>query len=279
MVGRITAAALLCAGVVASSAAASERELPWSGGQAVVSAFEAHAAQWVNATAGRGDLQVICNGNTDWAALAAQGGFDPNLVWGYVMMRFEPRTLRWEPLPYTHVSEAGCLYADRFWAAPDKERTKRCQIGSTPVYAERTTLRTKVVSRTVKKRVRGKLRTVRVRQRVKVPVTVTVRVGSEPVYDVCPDWRRTLFALQTIAHEAMHLRGIDSESLAECHGMQYLGHLAVHLGATPAFARELARDFHATFYRPERGEYWHADCVDGGPLDLNPASSSWPAGF
>ena len=73
--------------------------------------------------------------------------------------------------------------------------------------------------------------------------------------------------------------GITSESITECYGMQLLAHTAIQFGATPEFARELAADYAAAWYVPTRGTYWRADCVDGGPLDLNPSSSSWPAGF
>jgi hypothetical protein len=273
------AAAIFLAGVFASSTAAQDRELPWASGQSVVSGFEAQAAQVVNGIAQRTDLQVICNGNTDWGVLAVQGGFDANLVWGYVMSRFNTQTRRWEPLPYTHVSEAACLYADRFWAASDKTSTKNCQISSTPVYENRTVTRVKYQWKTVKKRVGKKVKTVRIKQRTVATSTVQVKVGDEPVYSVCRDWSETLFALQTFPHESMHLRGITSESLAECYGMQLLAHTAIQFGATPEFAREIAKDYAATWYVPARGIYWRADCVDGGPLDLNPSSSSWPAGF
>lgn len=273
-----TAAACLAAGVGASSSAAQDRELPWASGQSVVSAFEARAAQIVNGIAKRGDVQVICNGNTDWGALARQGEFDPSEVWGYVITRFNVKTFQWEPLPYTHVSEAACLYADRFWAAADKSTTKNCQTGTASIYEDRTVSRVTYQWKKVKKRVGGKLKSVRVKKKVVVPTTASVKVGEEPTYSICSDWRSTLPALETFSHEAMHLAGITSESLAECYGMQMIAHVARELGATPEFSRELAKDFLDTWYVPGRGEYWRADCVDGGPLDLHPSSASWPAG-
>ena len=272
-------AAICLAGILASSAAADDRELPWASGQAVVSPFEATAAQWVNRVAERQDLQVICNGNYDWGVLAAQGGFDPALVWGYVIQRFNVKTFRWEAHPYTHVSEAGCLYADRFWAAPDKTLTKNCQTGSTPLYEDRVITKVKYQWKTVKKRVKGTVKKVRVRNRVVVDTVVSVKVGEEPIHSICTDWPDTLFALNTFSHETMHLRGVTSESVAECWGMQLMAQVAIHFGATPEFAREIASDFLTTWYNPSRGEYWRADCVDGGSLDLSPASTSWPAGY
>lgn len=273
-----TAAACLAAGVWASSTAAQDRELPWASGQSVVSAFEAQAAQIVNGLAKRSDLQVICNGNSDWGVLAQQGGFDPSAVWGYVITRFNVKTFQWEPLPYTHVSEAACLYADRFWAAADKSTTKNCRTGSAPLYEDRTVSHVTYQWQKVKKRVGGKLKSVRVKKRVVVTTTASVKVGEEPTYSTCGDWHRTLFALQTISHEAMHLAGITSESLAECYGMQLLAQVARELGATPEFSRELAKDYLDAWYVPGRGEYWRADCVDGGALDLHPSSASWPGG-
>ena len=271
--------AICLAGNFASTAGAGDRELPWASGQAVVSPFEATAAQWVNRVAERQDLQVICNGNHDWGVLAAQGRFDPAFVWGYVIQRFSVKTLRWEPDPYTHVSEAGCLYVDRFWAAPDKNLTKNCQTGSSPVYEDRVVSKVSYQWRTVKKRVEGKIKKVRVRKRVVVDTIVSVKVGEEPVYSICTDWSDTLFALNTLAHETMHLRGVTSESVAECWGMQLMAQVAIHFGATREFAREIASDYLTAWYTPNRGAYWHPDCFDGGSLDLSPASSSWPAGF
>ncbi len=265
--------------VFAGSSAAEDRELPWASGQSVVSEFEGLAAQWVNQVAQRSDLQVICNGNTDWGILAAQQKFDPNRVWGYVFMRFNVATFRWEPFNYTHVSEAACLYADRFWGAADKELTKNCQTGTKPIFEDRVVTRVKYVWKTVKKRVNGKSKKVRVRKKVSVRTTVTVKIGDEPVYATCSDWNQTLFALNTFSHETMHLRGIQSESLAECYSIQHIAHVAIHFGATPEFAREIAADFLATWYTPSRAEYWRADCVDGGSLDLVPGSTSWPAGY
>ena len=46
---------------------------------------------------------------------------------------FNSQTLRWEPLLYTHVSEAACLYADDSGSC-GKTSTKNCQTGTTPVY-------------------------------------------------------------------------------------------------------------------------------------------------
>jgi len=271
--------ACLVAATAFVGTAKAERELPWASGQGVVSAFEAHAAVIVSKLAEREGMAVICNGNTDWGILAAEGKFDPSQVWGYVIRRFSWKTFRWEPLPYTHASEAACLYADRFWAAPDKTLVKNCRTGANPIFEDREIKKNRTVWRNVTKRVAGKIKTVRVRRKETYTQVIRVKVGEEPVFTVCPDWHKTLFALQVFAHEPMHLFGISDESVAECYAMQLLPQVAHHFGATWEFAREIATDFAARWYTAARGEYWRADCVDGGPLDLYPGSSSWPAGY
>lgn len=167
---------------------------------------------------------------------------------------------RWEPLLYTHVSEAACLYADRFWAAADKASTKNCQTGTSPIYQSRSVKQVKYRWTTVKKRFGKKLKPVRAKKRIVVNRIVRVKIADEPVYSVCSDWHETLFALQTFPHETMHLMGITSESIAECYGMQLLARTAIQFGATPDFARELAADYAAAWYVPTRGTYSRRLC-------------------
>ena len=57
----------------------------------------------------------------------------------------------------------------------------------------------------------------------------------------CGDDVQTLaWAIGTVAHESVHLRGILDEALTECYAMQYLASTAQRLGATPQQARNLA---------------------------------------
>jgi hypothetical protein len=260
-------ALILATLALAPVAAAAERPLPWAGGQSVVSEFEAGAAAFAGSIAGR-PVEVFCNGETDWSVLAQQGDFDPNLVWGYVVFRWRPADGRFIPLDYSHLSHNACWYLDEFRGAADKlAATKRCQTGTDVLYESVTVVRKQRV------RVRGRWVTRSVRRTVQRPVEI-------PVYGQCPDYRRTLFALQTLAHESMHLRGIVDEGLTECYGMQLLDDVARWFGADDALAAELATDYWNEFYvrqRPE-SEYFRADCVDGSSLDLSPASTSWPAG-
>ena len=89
---------------------------------------------------------------------------------------------------YTHVSEAACLYADRFWAAADKASTKNCQTGTSPIYQSRSVKQVKYRWTTVKKRFGKKLKPVRAKKRIVVNRIVRVKIADEPVYSVCSDW-------------------------------------------------------------------------------------------
>lgn len=248
-------------------AAAGDRPLPWAGGQAVVSELEAEAAAFAGSVTGRA-VSVFCNGETDWGLLAQQGNFDPNLVWGYVVFRWTPGTGRFLPLDYAHLSNNACWYLDEFRGAADKLAvTKRCQTGTDVVYDSVTVVRKQRV------RVRGRWVVRSVRRTVRRAVEI-------PVYGQCPDYRRTLLALQTLAHESMHLRGITDEGLAECYGLQLLDDAARWLGADDALAAEMAGDYWTGIYLRQRpdSEYFRADCLDGSALDLSPQDAAWPAG-
>ena len=83
------------------------------------------------------------------------------------------------------------------------------------------------------------------------------------------------FAVNALAHEAVHTEGIYNEAVTQCYSMQRTAQLAVLLGRSRSFGRELARlvwlhygDF------PRR--YRTSACHDGGRLDLRPRSHVWP---
>jgi len=94
----------------------------------------------------------------------------------------------------------------------------------------------------------------------------------------CAAYESVIEATQTLAHEAMHLAGIATESTAECFGMQLLPYAAWRLGASRAFALELGRDYEAQYRQERRGAptYWSRECRDGGTLDLLPRQRGWP---
>lgn len=84
-------------------------------------------------------------------------------------------------------------------------------------------------------------------------------------------------AVVTLTHEAIHSYGIEDESLAQCFGMQFVAPVATSLGTNARYARQLAAILWFKDWPTWAGtEYYTAECYDGGPLDLRPASALWP---
>ena len=90
------------------------------------------------------------------------------------------------------------------------------------------------------------------------------------------DAQRLAHAVDAVAHESYHLKGILSESRAECYSMQTTAWTATQLGATGAQARGLARLEWETNYPQMPEQYRTGACVDGGELDLRPQDPRWP---
>src|SRR5215213_5136169 len=75
-------------------------------------------------------------------------------------------------------------------------------------------------------------------------------------------------AIEVLAHESFHLRGVKEEAVAECYAIQFIRVVARGLRATNANARllyELA--LHAYPYHPP--DYLSPECRPGGALDLH----------
>ena len=85
-----------------------------------------------------------------------------------------------------------------------------------------------------------------------------------------------VMAVHTLTHEAVHLRGEWSESVAECESMQRDRATAVSLGATPAQAEALARTYVVEVYPRVPAEYADARCREGGAWDRSPGDGLWP---
>lgn len=93
------------------------------------------------------------------------------------------------------------------------------------------------------------------------------------------DKRVTMHAalgVHVLAHEAIHLRGWTSESVAECYGLQYTADVARSLGATATQGQRLAEFYWRMVYPEMPDEYRTPDCVNGGRLDLHKDSDVWP---
>jgi hypothetical protein len=84
-------------------------------------------------------------------------------------------------------------------------------------------------------------------------------------------------ALVTVGHEAGHLvAGLDTEAEAECFGAQHVSRVAQALGLTRAEGDLLAGLYWGEVYPRSDAIYRSPECRDGGALDLNPWSSTWP---
>jgi hypothetical protein len=84
------------------------------------------------------------------------------------------------------------------------------------------------------------------------------------------------WSVKALAHEAQHLRGIESEAKAECYGLQSIRAAAIGLGLDEKRAQSLADYAWLYIYPRARADYWSEECQDGGELDLRPATSVWP---
>jgi hypothetical protein len=87
---------------------------------------------------------------------------------------------------------------------------------------------------------------------------------------------KVAWAAHTLAHEAFHLRGFQSEAIAECYALQNTAFVAERLGVDDKTARRLQRWVYALGYPNEPEDYRSEECRDGGRLDLRPRSASFP---
>jgi hypothetical protein len=154
--------------------------------------------------------------------------------------------------------------------------------------------------------VKGKWAHIKVRQKVKTTLTTTVPDGeptpcfSDPSAFLSaampPSYKATAKALQTLAHESIHMRQDTPyapvpadglvEAQAECSGMQWTAFVASQFGDTPDDAQSIA-DYYWYLYYPSMANltvpyaithpYWSPECRPGGALDERPAGSTvWP---
>jgi hypothetical protein len=90
------------------------------------------------------------------------------------------------------------------------------------------------------------------------------------------DELRVARALHVLAHESIHLSGIQDEAQADCFGFQKTAFVAEELGASPEEARRYAEVAVLERAQTAPPEYRSPQCHDGGLLDLDPASHVWP---
>jgi hypothetical protein len=88
--------------------------------------------------------------------------------------------------------------------------------------------------------------------------------------------RSTAEAVNTLAHESMHLRGFTNEAQAQCYAIQLDAWTVVRLGGTAAEGADVASLVLALQpYVPD--EYRSSDCRSGGSLDLWPKTAAFPS--
>lgn len=90
------------------------------------------------------------------------------------------------------------------------------------------------------------------------------------------DSLRVARALHVLAHESFHLAGVRGEADADCFGMQRVAFAAGRLGADPREAERLAAIARSDRAVSAPPDYRSPACYDGGALDLDPVSHTWP---
>ena len=109
------------------------------------------------------------------------------------------------------------------------------------------------------------------RERTKPEFDCLRRVAACP-----PAVIRSAWAVQTLAHEAWHLAGIQAEARAQCFGMQTTAYVAERLGADGAQSQALAGYLYRHVYPRMPSDYRSSECRDGEALDLRPDTTVFP---
>jgi hypothetical protein len=91
-----------------------------------------------------------------------------------------------------------------------------------------------------------------------------------------PHGRETVMAVDVLAHESWHLRGIIDEAETECRSLQTMAWTAQRLGATSEQGRAMARAQYEGMYQDMPAHYRDGGCTDGGSLDLRPDDTMFP---
>jgi hypothetical protein len=84
-----------------------------------------------------------------------------------------------------------------------------------------------------------------------------------------------VIAVHVLTHESMHMRGITSESAAECAAVQRDATTAELLGAKEPDAVQLARTYWLTDYPRMPDGYRTTSCAPGGSLDEHLPHPPW----
>jgi hypothetical protein len=88
--------------------------------------------------------------------------------------------------------------------------------------------------------------------------------------------RETVMAVDVLAHESWHLRGVIDEAETECRSLQTMAWTAEQLGATPEQGRAMALAQYEGMYQEMPEPYRSGACAEGGALDLRPDDKRFP---
>ena len=91
-----------------------------------------------------------------------------------------------------------------------------------------------------------------------------------------PHGPETVRAVDVLAHESWHLRGVIDEAVAQCRSMQLMAWTAQQLGATAEQGHALALAQYTGDYKLMPEAYRDGRCVDGGDYDLRPHDDRFP---
>ena len=91
-----------------------------------------------------------------------------------------------------------------------------------------------------------------------------------------PRGREVAIAVDVLAHESFHLRGILDEAETECRSLQAMAWTAQQLGATAEQGHAMATAQYTGSYEQMPEAYRTGDCVDGGALDQRPDDPRFP---
>ena len=266
--------------------------LPWTDSNHL-SPLEQLANQVASKIAQR-PVRVYCDGENDWARLAAEQGFDPNAVSTWVVYWYysDTRTISRDS-DIAHVSPRVCRDLWQFGMAAVKPT--KCP---TVTRQTKTVVTTIKVPKKVKTRVKVKgkwkivTKTIRVSKQVTRQVTRDVAGPPAPCYSGASlaasargNYADYVYALMQLGAASIYMHdfrvGVSIDGpfaiRGNCLGIEAIPEIAVQFGATSDDAHAIASYAYNVFYARWKGQpYWSADCRENGPLDISPGDGTFP---
>jgi hypothetical protein len=263
--------AALVALLLASATQASDGALPWASGAAEQSPFEIIASRIAGGIAQRSDVEARCEGETEWATLAADRHHDSAELLGYVQFTYEPEDggFALRPGALAELSPRACWNASEYAKNPNPT----CQTGTERQARRRWVQRPVRTRELVRRGGRWVKKSSWAKRRVRLTTYTTV-----PVYGACPPSRDTVIGIWTLAHEAVHLSGVVAEDTTDCYGLQWIPWAAMQLGASAEYAKTIGAKAWSLYQaeRPLVPAYYSTECREDGALDRSPGDGVWP---